>query len=102
MAWFDGQQVLNKRDIRWRYRPGFKITQAYLTTYVGGSDPRRFAPKQDQFIWYALAVFLQLFGPRAKYSSTCTTCELSTCRDPSDHRDHSTWRSTWRFLEHKL
>lgn len=53
MAWLDGQPALNKRNIRWRYNEKFQISDAYLTTYVGGSDPRTFAPKQDQFIWCA-------------------------------------------------
>jgi hypothetical protein len=34
-AWLDGDMVLDKDDIPYRYDEDFKISRAYLTTYAG-------------------------------------------------------------------
>ena len=51
-AYLDGKQVLDKTDVMYRYKDSddFMVTRAYITTYVGGSDPARFAPDHDQYI----------------------------------------------------
>lgn len=50
-AWLDGEQVLDQKQIRYRYNAAFKISRAYITTYCGGSSRALFAPNQDQKIW---------------------------------------------------
>jgi hypothetical protein len=50
-AWLDGEQVLDRTGIRYRYNEKFLISRAYMTTYCGGSSRALFAPKQDQYIW---------------------------------------------------
>jgi hypothetical protein len=51
-AWLDGEQVLHKKGIRYRYHASFKISRTYVTTYAGGSSVSMFAPKKDQYIWF--------------------------------------------------
>jgi hypothetical protein len=51
-AWLNGELVLHKTGIMYRYKDEFKISRAYITTYCGGSSRSLFAPKQDQHIWY--------------------------------------------------
>lgn len=51
-AWLDGDLVLSKDNIRYRYDSDFLISRAYLTTYAGGSDEELFAPSKDQYIWF--------------------------------------------------
>lgn len=50
-AWLDGQQVLHRTNIPYRYKSEFKISRAYITTYCGGSSRSLFAPSKDQNIW---------------------------------------------------
>lgn len=49
-AWLDGELVLERTDIRYRYNEDFLISRAYLTTYCGGSSRDLFGPKHDQYI----------------------------------------------------
>ena len=57
-AWLDGKLVLYKTGIRYRYDKNFLISRAYITTYVGGSSRKLFAPKQDQHVWCAPAAIV--------------------------------------------
>jgi hypothetical protein len=59
-AWLDGELVLSKNDIRYRYDPKFKISRAYITTYAGGSSRSLFAPSQNQYIWCAVCHVMYL------------------------------------------
>lgn len=52
-AYLDGKLVLEKTGIRYRYDEKFLISRAYITTYVGGSSRKLFAPQQDQHVWCA-------------------------------------------------
>ena len=51
-AWLDGEQVLYRTKIPYRYNGSFKISRSYITTYAGGSSVSLFAPNKDQYIWF--------------------------------------------------
>ena len=51
-AWLDGEQVLYRTKIPYRYNGSFKISRSYITTYAGGSSVSMFAPNKDQYIWF--------------------------------------------------
>ena len=51
-AWLDGEQVLHRQKIPYRYNGSFKISRSYITTYAGGSSVSLFAPNQNQYIWF--------------------------------------------------
>jgi len=61
-SWFDGELSMERNNILIRHTDTLKITEFYISTFFGGSDPS-WAPSADMFITYDDFVIMTNQGP---------------------------------------